>query len=204
MATSKLEQPTAPKPVGRPRRLAREDILKGAMEIIDRHGATRLSVRALASHLGVQHTAIYTHFVGIEAIEEAVLERLWLDVPLPSADSPIPFRDQLIDYFVALRSAHVLHPEISTGKVGSRPWVQNAVRVNSVLEQFARRGIDGATAEIAYFALIGVTVASAMIANANRASTGADDPAKIAKALKDAGATHLIALARETRTRVKG
>jgi AcrR family transcriptional regulator len=190
-----IEQNTAQRasaaPVGRPRKLSPDAILRAALDIIDARGSAQLSIRALAKQLGVQANAIYTHFDKLESIEEAVVEKLLAQIPMPDASSPVPLREQLLEHFVALRGALLLHPRVTTSKVGSPAWVGNARHLDCALAQLAARGVDMATAQIAYSALSGVTIMSAMQANFYRHEDEADDRRSAITALKSLHADHL-------------
>lgn len=183
--------------VGRPRKLSSEAIVNAAIEIADESGAERVSIRALASRLKVQATAIYTHFENLEAIEYAVVEKLLLKVPPLDAGSPIPLKQQLIEHFLGLRSAHVAHPRISTGRIGSPAWNRNAQHLDDVLKQLAARGVDMATAQVAYSALSGVTVLTAALINVHRgedASTAVRRATASLKAIKANKVLEMMAL----------
>jgi AcrR family transcriptional regulator len=181
-------------PVGRPRKLAAEAILQAAQDIIDEQGTDKLSIRALAKRLEVQANAIYTHFDNLDAIEEAVVEKLLNQIPMPDASSKVPLRDQLIDHFVALRAALVLHPEVTTGRVGTPAWLGNARHLDCALAQLTARGVDLSVAQVAYSALSGVTLMSAAQENAHRRADGASDLRKGLAAIKSIQANHLLQL----------
>ncbi len=178
--------------VGRPRKLSAEAIVNAAIEIADESGAERVSIRALAARLGVQATAIYTNFENLEAIEAAVVEKLLLGVPVLNAESPLPLRQQLIEHFVALRDAHIAHPRVSAGRIGSPAWRRNALHLNEMLKQLAAHGVDMATAELAYTALSGVTVMAAVLVNAYRGEDQATAPQRALAALTSIKADQVL------------
>ena len=185
---------TAGAGVGRPRKLNAEAILQAALEIIDELGADKLSMRSLASRLQVQANAVYTHFDNLEAINEALIEKLLERVPVPDAASKTPLREQLIDYFVALRSNLMLHPRVTTGRVGSPAWVRNAQHLDCVLAQLAARNVDMAVAEVAANALMGIALMSATQANAYRNENATSNLRKAQAVVKELKAPHLVAM----------
>ena len=183
---------SASAPVGRPRKLTAEGILEAAIEIIDTEGTDKLSMRSLAKHLEVQANAIYTHYDNLQAVEEAVVDRLLNKIPTPDASRGPPLRDQLIDHFAALRAALVLHPRVTTFDVGSPAWISNARHIDRTLEQLVAQGIDIAVAHVAYTALSGVTLMSAAQANAYRHADVTSDQRKALAALKHIQANHVM------------
>jgi AcrR family transcriptional regulator len=185
---------TAGTTLGRPRKLTAEAILQATLQIIDEHGMERLSLRSLASRLDVQANAIYTHYDDLDAVVEAVVETLLIDIPVPDAASKTPLRDQLIEYFVALRSAFVRHPRLTIGQVGSPAWIRNAQQLDRVLAQLVARKVDMAVAEVAYNALVGVALMDAAQQNVGRNDDVLANQRKAAAAVKTIAATHVIAM----------
>lgn len=174
--------------VGRPRKLTAEAIIQAALQIIDQQGAGRLSIRSLAAHLKVQATAIYTHYDNLEIIEDAVVDRLLSEMPMPDASLAKPLREQLIDYFVSMRSAHILHPRLSTvGREGSPAWNRNLQHIDAVLAQLVARKVDLATAEVFCRTLTGVTLLNAL-QETSAAAQSRTTPQKTFAAIKAAGA----------------
>jgi AcrR family transcriptional regulator len=180
--------------VGRPRKLTAEAIVQAALEIIDEHGMDKLSLRSLANRLDVQANAIYTHYDNLEAINEAIVEQLLLDIPSPDAASTTPLREQLIEHFVALRAAFLRHPRVTTGRVGSPAWIRNARQLDNVLAQLVSRKVDIAAAEVAYSALAGVALMNAAQENAVRDEDAPGNRRKAAAAVKAIDARHVIAM----------
>ncbi len=162
------------------------------MGIINEQGASKLSIRSLAKSLGVQTNAIYTHYDNLDAIEEAVVVRLLDQIPLPDAASPEPLRDQLVEHFVALRSALIVHPQVTTGRVGSPAWIANARHLECAFTQLAARGVDMSTAQVAYSALSGVTLMSAAHTNAYRNADEQGDHRHALASLKAGNATQVL------------
>jgi AcrR family transcriptional regulator len=60
-----------------PKLLSSADILKAAVEMVEHGDADGLSLRALASALGVKAPSLYRYFPQKEALEEAVAEEVW-------------------------------------------------------------------------------------------------------------------------------
>jgi TetR/AcrR family tetracycline transcriptional repressor len=56
--------------------LSREDVLNGALALLDRVGLDALSMRRLAQALGVQAGAIYWHFSNKQDLEDAMVDAM--------------------------------------------------------------------------------------------------------------------------------
>ena len=57
-----------------PKLLSSADILKAAVQMVEHDGADGLSLRAVASALGVKAPSLYRYFLDKEALEVAVAE----------------------------------------------------------------------------------------------------------------------------------
>lgn len=60
-----------------PKLLSSADILKAAVGMVERDGPDGLSLRALASTLGVKAPSLYRYFPQKDALEKAVAEEAW-------------------------------------------------------------------------------------------------------------------------------
>jgi TetR/AcrR family tetracycline transcriptional repressor len=56
--------------------LSREEVVKGALELLDEIGLDALTMRRLARSLGVQAGAIYWHFADKQELEDAMVESM--------------------------------------------------------------------------------------------------------------------------------
>jgi TetR/AcrR family tetracycline transcriptional repressor len=87
--------------------LHREDVLDGALAVLEAEGLDRLTMRRLASHLGVQPGALYWHFANKQALLDAMADRLVEGVgdAVPTG----PWDDQLEVVATRLRGALLAH-----------------------------------------------------------------------------------------------
>jgi AcrR family transcriptional regulator len=53
----------------------REDLISGALEIVELHGLEALSLRSVARHVGIAATSVYLHFPDLDHLVAAVVER---------------------------------------------------------------------------------------------------------------------------------
>ena len=71
------------------RKLTPEAIASAAVDLADREGLEGLTMRSLARHLGVEAMSLYHHFVGKDALLDAMVDRVYagIDLPTPDGDS---------------------------------------------------------------------------------------------------------------------
>lgn len=87
--------------------LGRDDVLRGALDLLDEDGLDRLTMRRLAKRLDVQHGGLYWHFANKQALLDAIAERL-LD-GVADIDTSLSAVDQLAELASRLRRALLSH-----------------------------------------------------------------------------------------------
>lgn len=86
----------APPPVRHRRGLTREEIVERALEIGDREGLDAVSVRRIASELGVTSMALYRHVKDKNDLFSAMLDAVMADVDLTTGIAPtMPWQEQV-------------------------------------------------------------------------------------------------------------
>jgi TetR/AcrR family tetracycline transcriptional repressor len=81
--------------------------------VLDEGGADGLSIRAVASRLGLHPNAVYTYVADRAALERLVAERVLSRVePTILAGPPEGWRSRILDYADALRSELLRHPPV--------------------------------------------------------------------------------------------
>jgi AcrR family transcriptional regulator len=88
--------------------LTRELVVRRAVELADRDGLSALTMRALAAECGVKPMAIYHHIAGKEAILDAVVDVVYAEIYVPTADAP--WREELAERSRSMRAALRRHP----------------------------------------------------------------------------------------------
>ena len=63
-----------------PRKLTPEAIASAAVDLADREGIEGLTMRSLARHLGVEAMSLYHHFVGKDALLDAMVDRVYGEI----------------------------------------------------------------------------------------------------------------------------
>jgi len=98
-----------------PRRTDRAAIVSAAITLMDEHGLEDVSLRAIATHLGVRQPALYHHVVSkaalLDAMADEILDRHHTD--------RLPVEDEPWDEFVA-RNARSLHHAMLSVRDGAR------------------------------------------------------------------------------------
>jgi TetR/AcrR family transcriptional regulator, tetracycline repressor protein len=86
--------------------LRREDVLAGALDLLDAEGLDALTMRKLATSLHVQAGALYWHFDCKRALVDAMAERLAAGVGGPGDGT---WDEQLAELAIRLRRALLAH-----------------------------------------------------------------------------------------------
>ncbi len=132
--------------------LSRDRVLAAAIELADADGLAALSMRRLATSLGVEAMSLYYHVRNKNDVLGGILERVLSELELPLAGTP---------WKLALRttalSAHaVLDRHRWAATLLMTPGVSSATRVRwmeSVLASLAAAGLPPGLADHAYHAL---------------------------------------------------
>jgi TetR/AcrR family tetracycline transcriptional repressor len=95
-------------------RLSRETVAKAALDLADAEGLEALTVRRLATGLGVTPMALYWHFKDKGALLDGMAEQLFAEVVLPPDDPDGPWDEQLRAVLTALLAGLAAHPAVAT------------------------------------------------------------------------------------------
>lgn len=133
-------------------RLSRDDVLQAAMQILDSYGLADLTMRRLATVLGVQPGALYWHFANKQNLLAALADQILVELPsLDDGEWSTGLR-AWARHFHALIRQHRSGAELVSSVLALRCW-QDSPAYD--LEQFlGRHGIDQATARAASAGLI--------------------------------------------------
>jgi len=89
--------------------LRQEDVLSGALDLLDAEGLDALTMRRLAASLHVQAGALYWHFDCKRALVDAMADRLAADVGGPGTTGDGTWDEQLTELAMRLRRALLAH-----------------------------------------------------------------------------------------------
>jgi len=132
-------------------RLSKEAVVDQALAIADTDGLEALTIRRLATELGVTPMAFYWHFRNKEALLAGVAERLWGEIDAdvdPAADWPAQLR-RLMESLVRVLRTHRCASQVlaSSEKVNNDAALR---ATETALEVLHRAGFDPpAASEIA-------------------------------------------------------
>jgi len=90
-------------------RLTRAAVVDRALALADASGLDALTIRKLATELGVTPMALYWHFRGKDELLEGIAERLWGELDT-SVDATLPWPDQLRALLTSLIGVLRAHP----------------------------------------------------------------------------------------------
>jgi TetR/AcrR family transcriptional regulator, tetracycline repressor protein len=107
--------------------LSREVIVDAALRLLDREGASGLSMRRLADELGSGAGAIYWHVANKEQLIQLMFDRVIGDLPLPDVD-PSRWQEQIKQAARDARASMTDHPGLAELSFGRIPLGPNAVR----------------------------------------------------------------------------
>lgn len=121
--------------------LNRERVLDTALELADGDGVEALTMRRLASELGVDPMAIYNHVDGKDALLDGLAARLWSEVHIP--DGHARWDDQLRELARSLRRMFQHHPRsASLALTRAALPLPTVASFHSALEILRARGFD--------------------------------------------------------------
>jgi len=91
-------------------RLTRAAVVDRALALADASGLESLTIRKLATELGVTPMALYWHFRGKDELLEGLAERVWSEIDVAAIDRTAPWTDQLRGLLVSLLTVLRAHP----------------------------------------------------------------------------------------------
>lgn len=177
-----------------PPRTDRRSIVAAAIDVMNERGLDNVSLRAIATRLGIRQPALYHHFASkaelLDAAAEEILDRWHTD------RRPAP--GEQWDAFVT-RNARSLRRAMLSVRDGARliasagsrsPSVENAVAQVAVLED---AGFSGTDAALALIAVSRYTIGSAL--EQQTARDGSEIVVETERT--DTAATHFLDIARQ-------
>ncbi|MBZ4409901.1 TetR/AcrR family transcriptional regulator [Myxococcus sp. XM-1-1-1] len=100
----------SPAPMPRPRSLTLPGIADAALTVIEREGLAALSMRSVASALGMGTMSLYRYVEGREALESLVVDAVMRDVRLPGPGGDTPWTERVKTLLGQVRGAVARHP----------------------------------------------------------------------------------------------
>jgi TetR/AcrR family transcriptional regulator, tetracycline repressor protein len=88
-------------------------VLRAALDLVDEHGVDALTMRRVATELGVDPMTLYRHLENKEALLDGIVELLWGQVTV-STDETSDWRTVLTQLGHGLREVVLAHPEAAS------------------------------------------------------------------------------------------
>ena len=104
--------PKATRDEGKRVPLSRERLLAGAIAVADAGGIGALTIRSLATELGVKPMTLYHHVSGKEAILDGIVDAIFEEIALPSDGAG--WRSAMRERAISARGALRRHPWATT------------------------------------------------------------------------------------------
>jgi AcrR family transcriptional regulator len=104
--------PKATRDEGKRVPLTRERVLAGAIAVADAGGIGALTIRSLATELGVKPMTLYHHVSGKEAILDGIVDAIFEEIALPSDGAG--WRSAMRERAISARGALRRHPWATT------------------------------------------------------------------------------------------
>lgn len=137
-----------------PRRpLDRERVLRGALELVDAEGLQRLTMRRLASDLGVTAMALYNHVSGREELLEGVADLVARE--MAPVDPGGDWRDRVSAWARGIRAAYLAHPNAVAAVQGTAAITANLMApMRAVVAALEDAGFPPADARAGWTAVV--------------------------------------------------
>jgi AcrR family transcriptional regulator len=143
------------------RALSRELIIDTAIDFVDRHGLTALTMRRLGKQLGVEAMSLYRYVDGREDLLEGIVDRMVAELHLrrdhEEPDATTGWQAYLQWLAHAVRALAREHPDLFpliVTRHPAAPWLRPPLRSLRVVEYFLStlisRGFSDAHAVMAY------------------------------------------------------
>lgn len=140
--------------------LSRDGVLEMAIAFIDRHGLSKLTMRALGAACGVEAMALYRYVHGrgdlLTGVVDHIIDRLYAD-QLAARRQEDGWQDYLVRLAHGVRKIALDHPEVFplvATQAPEAPWVRPPLRslrwMESFLDTLISYGFDDTAAVVAY------------------------------------------------------
>jgi TetR/AcrR family tetracycline transcriptional repressor len=127
-----------------PSGLTKTAIVQAALDLLDEGGMDGLTVRALASRLGVQAPALYWHVRGKQALLDEMATQIWRRIADAMAGLPadLPWREVMAAYATTVRTELLGHRDGAKAFSGTTLTDPDVVRRQEVtFEHLIRQGL---------------------------------------------------------------
>ncbi|MGO8729795.1 MAG: TetR/AcrR family transcriptional regulator C-terminal domain-containing protein [Streptosporangiaceae bacterium] len=123
--------------------LTKAAIVQAALDLLDEAGMDGLTVRALASRLGVQAPALYWHVPGKQALLDEMATQIWRQIGqvMAGLSGDAPWREVMLTYARAVRSELLGHRDGAKAFSGTTLTDPDVIRrQEGTFESLVRQG----------------------------------------------------------------
>ncbi|MFG2882730.1 TetR/AcrR family transcriptional regulator [Streptomyces sp. NPDC048297] len=150
--------------MGRPSRalLSRAVIARAALELLDEEGTQALTMRALATRLGVRGASLYNHISSKEEVLDAASQLINEEIDLSPLRRP-DWREGIVEYARGYRQVYLRHPNMIPLVARRRVEADKALRgYDTLLGTLVGAGLTPAVAAEAAAAIDYLVLGSAL------------------------------------------
>jgi AcrR family transcriptional regulator len=135
--------------------LTRDQIVDAAIQLVDAHGPSALSTRRLGRALGVNGMAIYWHLPNMDALMDAMIEKIWDGVYENPTARPEDWVSHMRRVMESIRQVGLDHPQVFAllARRAAPERLQRMAGVNIAL--LRRAGFSDELAQYAIHTLFG-------------------------------------------------
>lgn len=155
--------------------LSRELILRSTLAIVDNDGLEGLTIRKLASALGVTPMAIYRHYKNKTEIEDELVDLVVGDYDVTNHETE-DWREWLAKSYLLMRKALCEHPGIIPLLNGAIYHAGHALAVmEKMLDVLCQAGLPAERAARLFHAAMAYTIGAVVLMGHGSADTDGDD-----------------------------
>ena len=101
------------RPTNRETALTKSEIARVALEMVDRDGVDKFSMRLLAEALGVTTMAVYHHFENKAEVLQAAADQVWIEIAMTVQRQDDPVED-IVQAMLTIRRTFQRHGDVTT------------------------------------------------------------------------------------------
>lgn len=120
--------------------LSRQRILEAAVKLVDAEGLNALTMRRLASELGVEGASLYKHIPNKAALLFGMMRTIFEEMDPDYPKDPLDWQGRLRAGMRSFRQLGLNHPRVFA--LLNRPWEANTPRVESELASMILAGFE--------------------------------------------------------------
>jgi AcrR family transcriptional regulator len=133
----------------------KEQVVRVALNLVERNGHEALSMRGIAAELGTGVATLYNYFGSLAELNDALAITLLNEIPLVDANDARETRRQLEEMVIAYANVVARHPNF-VQMVGALAHQQTMRIFDSTLQAMLNAGVDVERAAVSWSVLSGL------------------------------------------------